>query len=99
MRASARHRVAKEMAARGEQNESGPRRNSTGGMKAGFRAQPCRLPQYDIATGDRLAAILLLYFTSSQLAPLKRCSCMSVSYTHLRAHETGRNLVCRLLLE
>src|SRR5665213_2686581 len=23
---------------------------------------------------------------------------MSVSYTHLRAHETGRNLVCRLLL-
>ena len=24
---------------------------------------------------------------------------MSVSYTHLRAHETGRNLVCRLLLE
>src|SRR5674476_1077778 len=26
--------------------------------------------------------------------------CMgTVSYTHLRAHETGRNLVCRLLLE
>ena len=24
---------------------------------------------------------------------------VSVSYTHLRAHETGRNLVCRLLLE
>src|SRR5665213_1399893 len=24
---------------------------------------------------------------------------MAVSYTHLRAHETGRNLVCRLLLE
>src|SRR5674476_1518544 len=22
-----------------------------------------------------------------------------VSYTHLRAHETGRNLVCRLLIE
>ena len=22
----------------------------------------------------------------------------AVSYTHLRAHETGRNLVCRLLL-
>ena len=22
-----------------------------------------------------------------------------VSYTHLRAHETGRNIVCRLLLE
>ena len=26
-------------------------------------------------------------------------SYMAVSYTHLRAHETGRNLVCRLLLE
>ena len=25
--------------------------------------------------------------------------CAPVSYTHLRAHETGRNLVCRLLLE
>ena len=24
---------------------------------------------------------------------------IAVSYTHLRAHETGRNLVCRLLLE
>src|SRR5674476_1266963 len=28
-----------------------------------------------------------------------QCSlCYPVSYTHLRAHETGRNLVCRLLL-
>src|SRR5665213_2610690 len=26
-------------------------------------------------------------------------SYVPVSYTHLRAHETGRNLVCRLLLE
>ena len=26
-------------------------------------------------------------------------SYLPVSYTHLRAHETGRNLVCRLLLE
>eukprot|EP00828_Plagiopyla_frontata_P024951 TRINITY_DN31883_c0_g1_i1.p1 TRINITY_DN31883_c0_g1~~TRINITY_DN31883_c0_g1_i1.p1 ORF type:complete len:170 (-),score=44.15 TRINITY_DN31883_c0_g1_i1:3-473(-) len=26
-------------------------------------------------------------------------SISTVSYTHLRAHETGRNLVCRLLLE
>ena len=28
-----------------------------------------------------------------------RISYAAVSYTHLRAHETGRNLVCRLLLE
>ena len=32
--------------------------------------------------------------SSREHAPLA-----SVSYTHLRAHETGRNLVCRLLLE
>ena len=30
---------------------------------------------------------------------LGRCGVPAVSYTHLRAHETGRNLVCRLLLE
>ena len=34
------------------------------------------------------------YVTGSQLKRLG-----AVSYTHLRAHETGRNLVCRLLLE
>ena len=33
------------------------------------------------------------YFTDQALED------MAVSYTHLRAHETGRNLVCRLLLE
>ena len=31
-----------------------------------------------------------MYPTTKELA--------AVSYTHLRAHETGRNLVCRLLL-
>ena len=30
---------------------------------------------------------------------LKSPRATAVSYTHLRAHETGRNLVCRLLLE
>ncbi len=30
---------------------------------------------------------------------LNMISQWTVSYTHLRAHETGRNLVCRLLLE
>eukprot|EP00826_Nyctotherus_ovalis_P018362 TRINITY_DN15498_c0_g1_i1.p1 TRINITY_DN15498_c0_g1~~TRINITY_DN15498_c0_g1_i1.p1 ORF type:complete len:231 (-),score=49.94 TRINITY_DN15498_c0_g1_i1:20-691(-) len=30
---------------------------------------------------------------------INRSALKSVSYTHLRAHETGRNLVCRLLLE
>src|SRR5665213_3422222 len=32
-------------------------------------------------------------------APQHRIHLAPVSYTHLRAHETGRNLVCRLLLE
>src|SRR5665213_784856 len=36
---------------------------------------------------------------SSSSTMLYRRSIESVSYTHLRAHETGRNLVCRLLLE
>src|SRR5665213_2182854 len=31
--------------------------------------------------------------------PCPRVGAEPVSYTHLRAHETGRNLVCRLLLE
>ena len=30
---------------------------------------------------------------------IARANVIAVSYTHLRAHETGRNLVCRLLLE
>ena len=30
---------------------------------------------------------------------VSRYDLTAVSYTHLRAHETGRNLVCRLLLE
>ena len=37
------------------------------------------------------------YFSPS--TPLLNIGISPVSYTHLRAHETGRNLVCRLLLE
>ena len=33
------------------------------------------------------------------IKPAKEGTLRAVSYTHLRAHETGRNLVCRLLLE
>ena len=35
----------------------------------------------------------------SQASPILFIDEIPVSYTHLRAHETGRNLVCRLLLE
>ena len=33
------------------------------------------------------------------VAKLKEGSIVAVSYTHLRAHETRHDLVCRLLLE
>ena len=43
------------------------------------------------------------YRKNSMEAPIKETLAAAiidpVSYTHLRAHETGRNLVCRLLLE
>ena len=47
-----------------------------------------------------MAAALLI----PGISVLKNCPRIAdveytVSYTHLRAHETGRNLVCRLLLE
>src|SRR5450756_88641 len=37
--------------------------------------------------------------TSCVCVPLWTLSLLSVSYTHLRAHETRHDLVCRLLLE
>ena len=39
------------------------------------------------------------YDNMKEMLRLKRENEEPVSYTHLRAHETGRNLVCRLLLE
>ena len=39
------------------------------------------------------------HYTSAYDMALITRAAMPVSYTHLRAHETGRNLVCRLLLE
>ena len=40
-----------------------------------------------------------LAFGTDAVTGLCTVGSVSVSYTHLRAHETGRNLVCRLLLE
>ena len=46
--------------------------------------------------------MLALYFfgppVEARLGSRRFIGFYSVSYTHLRAHETGRNLVCRLLL-
>src|SRR5678810_1423390 len=53
----------------------------------------------------RMHAVLLRSswgkFTEQKSEQLWECidNAPAVSYTHLRAHETGRNLVCRLLLE
>src|SRR5665213_3727033 len=62
------------------------------------------------ATADRLAALAgggplmddMARIDRDDLAigaPGEALGVTPVSYTHLRAHETGRNLVCRLLLE
>src|SRR5678810_1407118 len=59
------------------------------------------------STLDRSSAASDVYKrqgSRSSAATDRRCTSCSpfppaVSYTHLRAHETGRNLVCRLLLE
>ena len=52
-----------------------------------------RLGRRDTAVSKALHFLVdtSLLLSKGRLAP--------VSYTHLRAHETGRNLVCRLLLE
>src|SRR5665213_4371704 len=59
-----------------------------------------------IVGGNRTAAYLTASSPSSRARSWRSFSRISaitsptpVSYTHLRAHETGRNLVCRLLLE
>src|SRR5674476_528301 len=43
------------------------------------------------------ASILCLSAAGGSPPPFGFMLFQSVSYTHLRAHETGRNLVCRLL--
>src|SRR5665213_958504 len=63
--------------------------SSTRGPNGGF---------YFTSQAKRLPAISILK-SVNDAGVLKKCILGSVSYTHLRAHETGRNLVCRLLLE
>ena len=68
-----------------------------------------RRPDAAIKQGEfyvlTLSTLLGMYFMISAghflmfFIGLETASIPTVSYTHLRAHETGRNLVCRLLLE
>ena len=46
-----------------------------------------------------LGAVCLIAYFGRMLVADELLPAGPVSYTHLRAHETGRNLVCRLLLE
>src|SRR5665213_4452488 len=67
--------------------------------------------QTAVAIGDRSVAATSTISSSWEQAtktrvssaetrtPIGSAQTKAVSYTHLRAHETGRNLVCRLLLE
>ena len=50
---------------------------------------------YIYPNGDEVYNVEIIYICRKYHGTIKR----PVSYTHLRAHETGRNLVCRLLLE
>src|SRR5674476_360861 len=51
-----------------------------------------------IGMGLAIVATILLHH-NPEGQPIGNIPYIPVSYTHLRAHETGRNLVCRLLLE
>ena len=61
----------------------------------------CIRDRYMIGIGLNLAGNKIEEFLNSDdfIAVLIGCTFESVSYTHLRAHETVLDLVCRLLLE
>ena len=50
---------------------------------------------------NKITEIPIIRIRPNKAQPRKQFdeASLTVSYTHLRAHETGRNLVCRLLLE
>src|SRR5678809_65986 len=61
---------------------------------------PSRIPQLLINGSSGIAVGMATNMMPHNLAEaIDGCIALTVSYTHLRAHETGRNLVCRLLLE
>ena len=58
------------------------------------------VPAPDVGTGEREMAWMADEYRRLNPAELNAWACVTaVSYTHLRAHETRGNLVCRLLLE
>ncbi len=53
----------------------------------------------DYAADPLRTSWAMFILTRKDKPPSKPLALSSVSYTHLRAHETKANLVCRLLLE
>src|SRR5665213_4110073 len=79
---------------KGIQNNQWYERCSTIGPESTI---PAPTPTPRMAESIPIAPATFLGGNSSRMIPKARGK--TVSYTHLRAHETGRNLVCRLLLE
>ena len=68
-------------------------------MVRGARSVWTTIGFYPIALLTLVLVVVGTVLSIYSFAPFV-CQCIkTVSYTHLRAHETGRNLVCRLLLE
>src|SRR5660397_265845 len=79
---------AREERAQGRDPQRDSTWHSAGGISSDGRAPPCK--------GGALPSELI---PPAECQVLSRCGSLPVSYTHLRAHETKANLVCRLLLE
>src|SRR5665213_4323893 len=62
------------------------------------RRRWCRTKHF-LRVDDSLALLSSAAAPEAHTARSQEHAFLPVSYTHLRAHETGRNLVCRLLLE
>ena len=58
-----------------------------------------RQPQAQTVIAAELIAVLAVHEFAERGSELARRPYIAVSYTHLRAHETVLDLVCRLLLE
>src|SRR5665213_1914171 len=99
----------------GAPNINNPSAGKTGEMKSIFQFEPATWKAYakeylgdanapltpdneTTVTMKKVSDLLDKGMNAKQIASIWN-SGDAVSYTHLRAHETGRNLVCRLLLE